>query len=183
MEQWKNIPGYPDYQVSNLGRVKSFKRKTPYILTNHPYSNGYRWVKLSNENGQKSCLVHRLVLMAFCPIDDMEQMQVNHLNCNREDNRLENLEWVTPEENRNYREKVKHTPKAQTILVQFLDSRDDLIFDSKEACAEYFGVTRKAIDKYLQTQNIRSDRKVQAHFYLLGNTYELNSPGRPVRQS
>ena len=42
-------------------------------------------------------------------------------------------------------------------------------------CANYFGVTRKAINRYLETQNIRSDRKVQAHFYKLGKTYDLNS--------
>ena len=41
-------------------------------------------------------------------------------------------------------------------------------------CAEYYGITRKAINKYLQTDTVRSDRKVQAIFRIVGNTYELN---------
>lgn len=175
MEEWKTIPEYPDYEVSTNGQVRSNKRKKSIILTLHAYSNGYLFVYLTNQNGGRSCLVHRLVLSTFSPCDNMENLQVNHLNCNRADNRLENLEWTTPQENRDYRDKLKHTPKADTILVQFLDDRSDLIFDSITDCANYFGISRKGISKYLQTQNIRSDRKVQAHFYKLGRTYDLNS--------
>lgn len=173
-EVWKIIEEYPDYEVSNLGRVKSHKRKKDLILSQNAYSNGYLFVILSNENGQHSESVHRLVLKTFNPTENMENLQVNHINCNRTDNRLENLEWMSASDNRKYRDKNKHTPKAQTILVQFLDGREDMIFDSLTACGEYFGVSRKAISRYLESQNVRSDRQVQAHFYLLGNTYELN---------
>ena len=88
----------------------------------------------------------------------MELLQVNHKDCNRKNNNLSNLEWVTPQENFQYRDKLKHTPKAETILVQFLDDREDMIFDSITACANYFKLTRKAINRYLESQNIRSDR-------------------------
>lgn len=177
MEIWKQIKDYPDYEVSSEGRVRSNKRKKPIILRPAQYSNGYLFVTLSDplELNRRSCLIHRLVLSAFCPRDDMDQLQVNHLNCNRADNRLENLEWTTPQDNRRYRDKLKHTPKAETILVQFLDDREDMIFDSMTACANFFGLTRKAINTYLKTQNIRNDRKVQAHFYRLGRTSGLNS--------
>jgi hypothetical protein len=174
MEEWRQVSDFPDYEVSNLGRVKSHKRRAPIILKNNYYSNGYVFVLLFNGEKRKSCSVHRLVLENFCPCDNMEQLQVNHINCIRDDNRLENLEWTTRQENAKYRDNLKHTPKAQTIRVVFLDDREDMYFNSKMACAKYFGVSRKTIDKYLETQNIRSDRKVQAHFYLVGNTYELN---------
>ena len=164
-EIWKTIKNYPDYEISNLGRVKSHKRKTPKILTNSYFSNGYTFVTLHHNGNSKSNLIHRLVLSAFEPREDEENLQVNHKNCIRDDNRLENLEWVTPKENRDYREQLHHTPKSQKILVQFLDDREDMIFHTMTECAKYFGITRKAINRYLETQNIRSDRKIQAHFY------------------
>ena len=104
----------------------------------------------------------------------MKELQVNHINCIRDDNRLENLEWTTKKENDTHRDNLNHTPKAQTIKVVFLDDREDMYFNSKEECARYFGITRKAIDHYLKAKTVRKDRKVQAHFFLVGNTYELN---------
>ena len=175
MEIWKRIETYSDYEVSNKGRVKSYKRKTPFILRPAQYSNGYLFVHLSNGIESHSCLIHQLVLCAFKPCEQMDTLQVNHLNCIRSDNRLENLEWSTGKQNLEYRDQLKHTPKAEIIWVQFLDDREDLIFDSMTSCANYFGITRKAINRYLNSQNIRKDRKVQAHFYRLGNTYKLNS--------
>ena len=164
-EIWKRIPNFPDYEVSNLGNIKSYKHKTPKLLKIHHYSNGYTFVNLRHNNEGKNCLVHRLVLSTFKPRKNAEELEVNHINCIRDDNTLENLEWVTPQQNRDYREKLHHTPKSQKILVQFLDDREDMIFHTMTECANYFGVTRKAINRYLNTQNIRSDRKVQAHFY------------------
>ena len=160
MEKWKRIEKFPDYEVSDEGRIKSYKKKNPIILSPGRYSNGYLFVVLFGEAEKKSCLIHRLVLEAFNPVKNMDFLQVNHKDCDRTNNKLENLEWMTPQENRDYRESVKHTPKAETILVQFLDEREDMVFDSMTACAEYFRVARKTINKYLETQNIRSDRKV-----------------------
>lgn len=164
-EIWKTIKDFPDYEVSNIGQVRSNKRKEVRLLKSNYFSNGYTFVRLRNGTISKNCLIHRLVLSAFQPRNDKDQLQVNHINCIRDDNRLENLEWVTPNENRQYREKLHHTPKSQKILVQFLDNRNDMVFYTMTECANYFGLTRKAINRYLETQNIRSDRKVQAHFY------------------
>lgn len=174
MEEWKNIPFAPGYAVSNTGKVKSYKRKIPIERKLSSYSNGYLFVALRVDNKSVNYLVHRLVMMVFKPIDNMEDMEVNHIDCDRTNNNLDNLEWTTPKENRDYRDHLKHTPKAQTILVHFLDGKEDMIFNTKTATAEYFGVSRKAIDRYLETDQVRSDRKVQAIFRLIGNTYELN---------
>ena len=175
MEIWKTIQDFPDYEISNLGRVKSHKRKQEVILSPAEYSNGYLFVLLYHKGIKKGCLIHRLVLENFNPVPNMKNLQVNHLDCNRKNNELSNLEWSTSAENREYRDKLKHTPKAETILVQFLDEREDMVFDSITSCANYFGVTRKAISHYLEAQTVRSDRKIQAKFILLGNTYQLNS--------
>lgn len=58
MEIWKRIETYSDYEVSNKGRVKSYKRKTPFILRPAQYSNGYLFVHLSNGIESHSCLIH-----------------------------------------------------------------------------------------------------------------------------
>lgn len=177
-EKFVQIPGYQDYKISNLGYVISYKNKKPKVLAISSYPNGYQFVTLSNNGTSKGVLLHRLVLMSFCPVEGMEKLQVNHKDCDRTNNRLDNLEWSTPQENRDYRDRQKHTPKAETIKVIFLADGREMIFDSMTECAEYFGVTRKAINRYLQTDNVRSDRKVQAIFRRVGRTSELNGPGR-----
>jgi hypothetical protein len=114
MEIWKDIKGYEgQYQVSNLGMVRSITRKTNYG-NNHngsykgvllkPQNNhgGYLQVKLSNgKNKSKTKTIHRLVAMTF--IDNpLKKPCVNHINEIKTDNRVENLEWCTQKENMNH---------------------------------------------------------------------------------
>lgn len=99
MEQWKQIEGFQDYQISNLGNIKSFKQnKNGKLLSLKPNSKGYIVAKLYSNGQSYNKMVHRLVLETFCPIDDKDK-EVDHINRNRSDNRLENLHWVTPSEN------------------------------------------------------------------------------------
>lgn len=92
MEIWKVIKGYEKYQVSNLGRVKSFFSKEKILkLRNH---RGYSLVNLSN----KTFKVHRLVAEAFLE-NETKKPEVNHKNKIKSDNTVSNLEWVTREEN------------------------------------------------------------------------------------
>lgn len=170
MEEFKTIKDFPDYQISNQGRVKSLKRKKEIIMKPSQYSNGYWFVILRNSQKKKSCLIHRLVLMTFKPVENMENLQVNHIDGNINNNFLENLEWTTPEENRKHGEKMNHTPKSETILVKFLNG-EEMIFSTMTDCAKYFGVSRKAIEHYCKSKNIRKDRKIQANFIKLGKTY------------
>lgn len=99
MEEWRDITGYPGYQVSEFGRVRSRRRAKMRTLELPQNYAGYRVVGLRTSDGQrKQFRVNRLVLEAFigeCP----EGFQSNHRNGNKSDNRLENLEWVSPKEN------------------------------------------------------------------------------------
>lgn len=91
------IKEYPLYTISNTGRVYSYKSgKELRQVNNH---SGYKCVGLTNSHGRKQLKVHRLVLQTFCPVDDMEHMQVNHKDGNKQNNRLDNLEWCSPLEN------------------------------------------------------------------------------------
>lgn len=99
MEKWKKIfiKGQETfYSVSSLGRVRNDSTKT--FLEGNVSNNGYRMVHLRCRV-DKVCSVHRLVMMAFAPRDNMEDLQVNHKNGIKTDNRLDNLEWCTALEN------------------------------------------------------------------------------------
>ena len=104
-EAWKDIPGFEGlYQISNYGRIKSFKvNKTGRImkLTN---ANGDYFSVVLQGIGKKrrSTRIHRLVAEAFLPNPD-GLPQINHIDGNKQNNRLDNLEWCSASEN------VKHS--------------------------------------------------------------------------
>ena len=100
IEEWKDIEGFEGfYQVSNLGRVKSLggwcgtaKRKEK-IRATHLTHDGYVKVRLIHRGKDKTKRVHRLVAEAFIPNSENEET-VNHLDGNKQNNVVSNLEWV-----------------------------------------------------------------------------------------
>lgn len=105
-EIWKDIKEYEGlYQVSNKGNVKSLNynhTKEEKILRPMVIRNGYLIVTLYKNGKCKRLLVHRLVLMTFAPINNMDKFDVNHKDENKQNNNLDNLEWCTPKYNSNY---------------------------------------------------------------------------------
>lgn len=99
-EVWKPIPNYEGfYEVSNIGRVRSLYR---YKKILHPSdTNGYRTVELWKGKKRKRIGVHRLVAMAFIDNPDNKPF-VNHKDETRDNNSVDNLEWVTHLENCRY---------------------------------------------------------------------------------
>lgn len=113
-EIWVDVPDYEDfYQVSNFGKVKSkdkiitinrknrqYKRKRyGRLLKFYKNNAGYFSVELSKENQSKKFLVHRLIMISFFGKSDLE---VNHINGDKKDNSLKNLEWSTRSDNQNH---------------------------------------------------------------------------------
>lgn len=97
-EIWVPVYGYHGkYEVSDKGRVKSLKRSKETILT-PTYGNGYARVCLSGEK-TRTVKVHRVVAESFFGYQDR---QVNHIDGNRANNVLENLEYVSNRENMNH---------------------------------------------------------------------------------
>ena len=112
-EIWVKIKEYPDYEISDQGRVKSNARLITYpdghehlingkILKGRLARHGYLRVALYNEDGRRDFSIHRLVAFAFCEMT-LFSTEVNHINGIKNDNRADNLEWVT------HRENVMHT--------------------------------------------------------------------------
>lgn len=103
-EVWKPIPNLEKfYLVSNLGRFKSLGNragasKSEKILKLKVMHDGYLYARLSNNGKQIFVNAHRIVAKVFIPNPENKK-EVNHINLIKDDNRVSNLEWVTPKEN------------------------------------------------------------------------------------
>ena len=124
-EIWKDIPNYEGYQVSNLGRVKSLERidargyRLKEKILKPKLVRGYYQVCLFKQAIKKKYLVHRLVWSAFNG-SIPEGLQVNHINEIKSDNRLENLNLMTPKENTNWGTRNARSAKNRSkVVLQF----------------------------------------------------------------
>ena len=102
-EFWKPVYGYENYEISNLGRVRTELKQ----ILKPDNINHYLYVRL---NGHKVS-IHRLMMKTFQPIDNAEEMQVNHIDGNKHNNQLDNLEWCTNSENILHMLKLKEQTK------------------------------------------------------------------------
>lgn len=92
-EIWKDLEGREGiYQASNMGRVRSFKRGYEIILRPASNRKGYKMVAIDGKTKQ----VHRIVLETF---KGKSPLQSNHIDGNPDNNRLDNLEYVSAREN------------------------------------------------------------------------------------
>ena len=110
-EYWKDIVGFEGwYQISSLGRVKRLKRRyvirdkevikdQEKILTPSVSNRGYEFVIVSNGKEHRRATVHRLVAEHFLDANTENKPQIDHINRNKRDNRVENLRWATNSDN------------------------------------------------------------------------------------
>lgn len=111
-EQWKTITDFPNYEVSDQGRVRN---KTTKKLRSFSYNHGYPQVDLYP--GQQTRTIHRLVADAF--LGEHPGMQVNHIDGNKKNNCIENLEWCTASENNQhaYNSNLRVPPKGKSVRI------------------------------------------------------------------
>lgn len=158
-ELWKDVPGFEGaYQVSNLGRVKSLPRKiwngkgyylsTEKILKPNVLAKGYFQVELKKDCKRCCLQVHRLVATAFIVNPDpINLTQVNHLNGNKQDNMVENLEWSNNSLNQKHAwatglQKVCKTAGRPRRSVKLTKGEKSIIFDSLAEASVFLGLKR-----------------------------------------
>ena len=119
-EIFKNLDflGFPNYVVSNLGYVQNIK--TLRILKMKEEKNGYLSLNLSYNNTVKKFKIHKLVALAFIPIPQELKncnLQINHIDENKLNNYVTNLEWVTSSININHGTRNERTKNVLTNRV------------------------------------------------------------------
>ena len=127
-ETWKDVNGYKGfYKVSSWGRIFSFAREGTNggLLSLIKTPKSYLVVNLYQGSKLTNCRVHRLVARAFIPNPD-NKPEINHKNGVKTDNRVDNLEWVTHEENITHATKTGLMPKGENCYKAKLTEEDVL---------------------------------------------------------
>lgn len=147
-ETWRFINGYENlYEVSNFGKVRSVSRiitdnhcvrtfKSKNLKpTKHNGKQPYLYVSLSKNGKVKKCFIHRLVAETFIE-NPFDKLQVNHIDGNPLNNRVDNLEWVTNAENTQHAYDIKLN-KLKQLHVEYKGKIQSLRKWCKELGLDY----------------------------------------------
>lgn len=164
-EYWVDLRRYPNHQISTYGRIRY--KNTGRLLKGYINNDGYTVVQLTHDNSGTE-LIHRLMTETFYGEPEPNQTQVNHIDCNRSNNYIFNLEWCTPSENVKWAIKhgtldpmigVNRAAEINRKPVRIVETNQ--IFASLQDCADYLGVTRGNISRVLSGE--RKGQKIHGY--------------------
>lgn len=162
-EVWEPIENYSNYEVSNIGNVRSLRNnKTglPKIIKKCTCKQGYSTLNLSKNGKCALFKVHRLVALTFMPNPENKK-EVNHINGIKTDNRIENLEWNTRHENMQHAfdnglNKIYDHQKvaiSKAHAKKVIDIVTAEIFDTMRLAAKNIGINKITLQSYLCGRN------------------------------
>ena len=149
--EWRTITEASNYEVSTNGQVRN--RTTKKILKGRLSKNGYLQVSIKIDATQKFCnrYIHRLVALHFIQ-NPNNKREVNHIDGNKENNTLSNLEWVTSSENQKHRHLIGNKKTSNRHIGMF-NKKGKMVKDFNsilEAVAYFNKTSRVNIDNALQ---------------------------------
>lgn len=154
-EIWKDIEEYEGlYQVSNLGRVKRLKGKyvsAERMVNPSRHTDGYLQFNLCKNGKRKNHKIHRLVAQAFIPNPE-NKPEVNHIDEDKTNNNINNLEWSTRKENVNHgtrNERVSKTMSTPIIAINLKTGESKDFYGVRE-CARQLGLNSRHITPVLK---------------------------------
>lgn len=179
-EEWKDILGYDGYQVSNLGNVRTFNKVSHTdrhgerhwknrILKQKVAKDKSHRVDLWNSRGHKTFLVHRLVASAFLSPPPSENYTVNHIDGNRSNNILSNLEWLTLADNIKYGFEHNQYPQKRCYLIHDKDNK--FCFRSLAEASRFLGRNNNYVSGRLKRKSNAFDRDGHEYWIIVSPGY------------
>lgn len=165
-EVFKNVIGYEGlYQISNYGNIKSFKRIDVAILKPIKDSCGYLGGAFYKNRIRKQYILHRLVAEAFIP-NPLNKRTVNHIDGNKLNNHVSNLEWNTDSENQNHA--IRTGLKLPVIVTE----------ENKRKCSERSKGEKNNSAKLTEQQVIKIKTQIALGVALtcIARTYKISIP-------
>lgn len=164
VENWRDIEGYEgSYQVSDCGRVRSLRtNKIMKLMIWH----GYAYVNFTINNVVNHKSVHRLVAEAFIPNPENKPC-IDHINTLKDDNRVENLRWVTQSENNR-----NHITLDRMIKGHLDESKKVYQYKDGELVGEYYSI--REAERKTKCNNANIIRCCNGGFYRKGKWVNVN---------
>lgn len=145
LEEWKDVVGHAQYQISNQGRVWS--KITNKEIVGEENNAGYLRVTLYQPT-RKRFFKHRLVASHFVEGDSQDRRFVNHKDGDKTNNRADNLEWVTQSENEIHAYASGLRDRNQRVAIKYKDTEEVFEFDSHQDLAEHLNCTPSNISYF-----------------------------------
>ena len=161
MEEFKTIPNFSKYEINKEGIIINKETGNKICVS---VTKGYLACMLTNDIGERTRQSqHRILMLTFKPIENAEKFQVDHIDCNKLNNNLDNLEWVTPKEN-------THRAIKNGLYKNNRKEISDEIVEKirKEYIPGVNGNYKKLLEKY--------NLKKSMFFYIIKGDYRKDSP-------